>query len=129
MSEFRYRRALIVGIAPGISASVARLGELGVKVAAAARDIGKLKSLVDEIGAAPFAVDASAVASLFKQVEEKQGAANLVVFNASSRAQGPLAELDPATVEKAIAISAFGGLLVTQQPPLLSTQGRLDHAV
>jgi NADP-dependent 3-hydroxy acid dehydrogenase YdfG len=61
-----------------------------VKVAAAARDIGKLKSLVDEIGAAPFVVDASdasAVASLFEQVEEKQGPPDLVVFNA--RRPGP----------------------------------------
>jgi short chain dehydrogenase len=94
MSEFPYRRALIVGTGPGISASIARrLTELGVKVAVAARDIGKLESLVDEIGGAPFAVgasDASAVASLFEQIEEKQGAPDLVVFNASGRARGSL---------------------------------------
>jgi NAD(P)-dependent dehydrogenase (short-subunit alcohol dehydrogenase family) len=47
-------------------------------------------------------------------VEEKQDASDLVVFNASGRAPGPLAELDPATVEKAIAVSAFDGFLVTQ---------------
>jgi NADP-dependent 3-hydroxy acid dehydrogenase YdfG len=60
MSVFPYRSALIVATGPGISAFVARrLTELGLKVAIAARDIRKLKSLVDEIGAAPFAVDAS----------------------------------------------------------------------
>jgi NAD(P)-dependent dehydrogenase (short-subunit alcohol dehydrogenase family) len=121
MSKFPYSSALIVGTGPGISVSVARrLTGLGVKVAVAARDIGKLKSLVDKIGAAPFAVDApdaSALASLFEQVEEKQGAPDLVVFDASGRARGPLAEVDSATAEKAIAISAFGGLLVTQHRP------------
>jgi len=35
--------------------------------------------------------------------------------NASARAHGPLAELDPEAVRKAIDISAYGGFLVVQQ--------------
>ena len=39
---------------------------------------------------------------------------DVVVYNASYRTRGPLVELDPAEVEKAIAITAFGGFLVAQ---------------
>ena len=35
--------------------------------------------------------------------------------NASARAHGPIAGLDPESVRQAIAITAFGGFLVTQQ--------------
>jgi NAD(P)-dependent dehydrogenase (short-subunit alcohol dehydrogenase family) len=38
-----------------------------------------------------------------------------VVYNASRRARGALVELDPAEVEQAIMVSAFGGFLVAQQ--------------
>jgi NAD(P)-dependent dehydrogenase (short-subunit alcohol dehydrogenase family) len=37
-----------------------------------------------------------------------------VVYNASYRTRGPFIELDPAEVEKAIAVTAFGGFLVAQ---------------
>ena len=35
-------------------------------------------------------------------------------YNASYRTRGPLIDLDPAEVEKSIAVSAFGGFLVAQ---------------
>jgi NAD(P)-dependent dehydrogenase (short-subunit alcohol dehydrogenase family) len=38
-----------------------------------------------------------------------------VIYNASYRTRGPLVELDPAEVEKSIAVSAYGGFLVAQQ--------------
>jgi NAD(P)-dependent dehydrogenase (short-subunit alcohol dehydrogenase family) len=39
----------------------------------------------------------------------------VVVYNAGARAHGPLAELDPNVVQKAVEITAFGGFLVAQQ--------------
>ena len=39
----------------------------------------------------------------------------MVVYNASGRSRGPFVDLDPAEVEKAIAVTAFGGFLVAQQ--------------
>jgi len=39
---------------------------------------------------------------------------DVVVYNASYRTRGPLIELDPVEVEKALAITAFGGFLVAQ---------------
>jgi len=119
MSDFPYHTALIVGAGPGISAALARrLTALGVKVGLAARNAAKLAPLAKETGAAIFAADASqaaSVAALFDQAEAEIGEPDLVVYNASARVPGPLAELDPAAVEKALAITAFGGFLVAQQ--------------
>jgi len=119
VTDFPYRTALIVGAGPGISASLARrLAALGLGVGLAARDVAKLAALAGEIGARTFPVDASdptGVAALFQAVDAGLGEPDVVLYNASARAHGPLAELDPAAVEKALAISAFGGFLVTQQ--------------
>jgi NAD(P)-dependent dehydrogenase (short-subunit alcohol dehydrogenase family) len=109
------RSALIVGAGAGLSASLARLfARNGMRVALAARDPAKLSALVQETGADCFPCDASKagdVAHLFAQLN---AAPDVVVYNASGRARGPIAELDPHDVERAIAISAFGGFLVGQ---------------
>ena len=114
-----YRNALIVGAGPGISASLARqLTAAGLAVALAARDTAKLAPLAAETRAQLFTADAAdpySVAALFEQVEAAIGAPEVVVFNASARAQGPIAELDPDVVAQALAVSAMGGFLVVQQ--------------
>ena len=119
MTDIPYRTALIVGAGPGISASLARgLAAAGLKVGVAARNVEKLAPLAAETGAQTFAVDASqpaAVARLFEDVDGRLGEPDIVVYNASARAHGPIAELDPEAVRKAIEISAFGGFLVVQQ--------------
>jgi len=119
MPEFPYRNALIVGAGPGISASVARrLAGLGVNIALAARNVQKLDSLARETGAQCFAADASdpeSVAKLFDQATARIGELDIVVYNAGTRAHGPLADLDALAVQKVIAITAFGGFLVAQQ--------------
>jgi NAD(P)-dependent dehydrogenase (short-subunit alcohol dehydrogenase family) len=114
-----YTTALIVGAGPGISASLARqLTQAGLSVGLAARNVGKLAALARETGAATFAVDAAepeAVAALFTEVDTRLGEPDVVIYNASARAQGPLAELDPARVRAAIGITAYGAFLVAQQ--------------
>jgi NAD(P)-dependent dehydrogenase (short-subunit alcohol dehydrogenase family) len=119
VSDFPYSTALIVGTGPGISASLARqLAALGVKVGLAARDVGKLTALAEATRAQTFATDAAdarAVAALFNEVDQRLGEPDIVVYNASARAHGPIAEIDPAAIEKAVAISALGGFFVTQQ--------------
>jgi NAD(P)-dependent dehydrogenase (short-subunit alcohol dehydrogenase family) len=119
VSEFPYYTALIVGAGPGISASLARqLAALGVKVGLVARDVGKLTALAGPTRVQTFAADAAdagAVAALFSEVDQRLGEPDIVVYNASARAHGPIAEIDPAAVEKAVAISALGGFFVTQQ--------------
>src|SRR5207302_5059458 len=97
MAAIPYSTALIVGAGSGISASVARgLAAAGLKVGLAARNIDKLASLAAETGAERFAVDASdpaAVAHLFEAAEARLGAPDLVLYNASARAHGPIAEI------------------------------------
>jgi len=114
-----YRTALIVGAGSGLSASLARLfGKNGMTVALAARSTEKLSALAAETGAAIFACDATRrtdVEKLFAELDGKVGAPDVVVYNASFRTRGPFVDLDPADVEKAIAVSAFGGFLVAQQ--------------
>jgi NAD(P)-dependent dehydrogenase (short-subunit alcohol dehydrogenase family) len=119
MTTIPYRIALIVGTGPGISASVARgLAAAGLKVGLAARDIEKLAPLAQEIGADRFVADATnpaAVARLFDEADARIGVPDVVMYNASARAHGPIAELDPEAVRSAVEISAFGGFLVIQQ--------------
>src|SRR5438552_17396053 len=119
MTTIPYRTALIVGAGSGISASVARgLAAAGLKIGLAARNIDKLRPLAGDIGAERFAVDASdaaAVAHLFEAAEARLGMPDVALYNASARAHGPIAEIDPEAVRKALEISAFGGFLVVQQ--------------
>jgi len=111
--------ALIVGAGAGLSASLARaLAKEGVRVALAARSVEDLDALKRETGAVTFACDASArtdVEKLFVELEAAGGAPEIVIYNASYRTRGPLVELDPAEVERSIAVSAFGAFLVAQQ--------------
>jgi NAD(P)-dependent dehydrogenase (short-subunit alcohol dehydrogenase family) len=119
MTSIPYRSALIIGTGPGISASLARrLAAAGVKVGVASRNAEKLAPLAAETGAEAFAADASdpaAVVRLFEDAEARLGEIEVVVYNASARAHGPIVELDPDAVRNAISISAYGGFLVTQQ--------------
>jgi NAD(P)-dependent dehydrogenase (short-subunit alcohol dehydrogenase family) len=114
-----YETALIVGAGRGLSASLARLfAREGLRVALAARDTEKLAPLCTETGARAFACDAvqpDQVARLFTAVDSATGAPDVVVYNASARARGPVAELVPAEVERAIMVSAFGGFLVARE--------------
>jgi NAD(P)-dependent dehydrogenase (short-subunit alcohol dehydrogenase family) len=114
-----YESALIVGAGRGLSASLARaFAKEGLRVALAARDADKLAPLCAETGAKAYACDAvdpTAVERMFAAAEGGIGAPDIVVYNASARARGPLVELVPAEVERAIMVSAFAGFLVAQQ--------------
>jgi NAD(P)-dependent dehydrogenase (short-subunit alcohol dehydrogenase family) len=111
--------ALVVGAGDGISASFARaLARDGARVGLAARRTDKLAALRDEIDGVVFACDAAdpaQVAQLFDQVDRDLGPLDVVHYNPSYRARGPLVDLDPAEVQKVLMISAFGGFLVAQQ--------------
>jgi NAD(P)-dependent dehydrogenase (short-subunit alcohol dehydrogenase family) len=109
--------AVIVGAGPGLSAALARAcAKRDMSVVLAARNIDKLSELASETDArliACDAVDRRQVDALFRVVGEV-GVPALVVYNASARARGPLVELDPAEVERAIQVTALGGFHVAQ---------------
>jgi NAD(P)-dependent dehydrogenase (short-subunit alcohol dehydrogenase family) len=119
MPKPSYEAALIVGAGTGLSASLARLlARDGLRVALAARNSEKLAPLCAETGAKAFACEATdpgQVARMFAAVEAATGTPDVVIYNASARARGPVAELVPAEVERAIMVSAYGGFLVARE--------------
>jgi NAD(P)-dependent dehydrogenase (short-subunit alcohol dehydrogenase family) len=119
MSAPEFRSVLIVGVGPGFSASLARrFAAAGIKLALASRNPDKLANLAKETKASVHGcdvADADSVARLFASVEASQPSPDLVVFNPSARVRGPIAELDPAAVAQALAVSALGGFHVGQQ--------------
>ena len=110
--------ALIVGAGQGLSASLTRLfASEGMDVAIAARNTAKLSALCDKTGARAYACDAideGEVDELFAAVTSDIGQPDIVVYNASHRARGPVQDLDPSAVRAAIEISCFGAFLVAQ---------------
>ena len=119
MTTPRLTSALIVGAGSGLSASLARaLAADGIKVALAARSTEDLAPLAKETGAQVLACDASRraeVEQLFAALDARFGVPEIAIYNASFRTRGPLLELDPADVERALAVTAYGGFLVAQQ--------------
>ena len=119
MTTPRLTSALIVGAGSGLSAALARaLAADGIKVALAARSTEDLGPLAKETGAQTFACDASKraqVEALFAALDAQFGTPEIAIYNASFRTRGALLELDPADVEQALAVTAYGGFLVGQQ--------------
>tara|TARA_E500000305_G_scaffold77731_1_gene63338 strand:- start:2110 stop:2799 length:690 start_codon:yes stop_codon:yes gene_type:complete len=111
--------ALIVGAGAGLSASLARLFSANdMKVALAARDTDKLAGLTAETGALTQACDVAdktSVANLFDWMDGALGSPDIVVFNASKRARGPIIDLDPDEVLAATTVTCHGAFLVAQQ--------------
>ena len=104
---------VIVGAGDGLSASLARrFRRDGHDIVLGARDTDKLADLVAETDARAVACDASdpaAVDALFDAVPERLA---VVVYNPSARTRGPVAELEPEAVRRALEVTAFGAFLV-----------------
>ena len=113
------KTAVIVGAGAGLSASLARIfARNGITTILASRSPEKLADVVAETGSEAVACDASLaddVDALFAHTDSAFGGApDIAVYNASFRTRGPLIELDPADVEKALAVTAFAAFLVGQ---------------
>jgi NAD(P)-dependent dehydrogenase (short-subunit alcohol dehydrogenase family) len=119
MGHPEHLRALIVGAGQGLSAALARLfTRSGIAVALAARNAEKLEALCAETGARAYSCDATKadeVRRLYVDMEAAGGAPDIVVYNASGRVRGPLVDLDPADVERAVKVTALGGFIVAQE--------------
>jgi NAD(P)-dependent dehydrogenase (short-subunit alcohol dehydrogenase family) len=113
--------AIVVGVGPGLGlALVQRFAAGGLKVAAAARNLDKLRRLLDDSSIAearPYACDATdpaAVAALFADAANDLGAPDLTVFNAGAFARGGILDIKPADFERCWRVGCFGGFLVGQ---------------
>ncbi len=113
------KHVLVVGAGAGLSAAIARrFAAEGLAVSLAARDTAKLKGLADEVNADVYACDASQadqVDVLFANLDKAgAGAPDVVVYNPSARVRGSIIELNPADVQQALMVTAFGGFLVAR---------------
>jgi len=119
MSDDTKGLALVVGAGAGLSASLARmLDNEGYLIALAARSVADLDDLKAETGASVHSCDVSdpeQVARLFEEVDRLGRHLDVVVFNPSYRTRGPISDLDPEDVRKALMVAGFGGFLVGQQ--------------
>ena len=110
---------LIVGVGSGLSASLARLcASKNMKIVLAARNIEKLKDLINETNADAYACDSSnieSVENLFKEMDKKIGTPNLVIYNPSARIKGGITELDAKKTQDAINVTCFGAFLVAKE--------------
>lgn len=108
--------ALIAGVGDGLSASLARqLHAGGYRLALAARHTGKLSALAADTGAQLIACDAAQagqVASMFAQLPAPP---RVAVYNPSARVRGPITDVDPEAVRRAIEVTAYGAFLFGQQ--------------
>ena len=111
--------AVIVGAGKGLSASLARkFSARGMEVVLAARDPSDLEGLCAETGARAVACEASDagdMARLFAGVDAMDGALEVAVYNPSARVRGPLVDLEPEAVRRAIEVTAFGAFLMGQE--------------
>lgn len=113
--------AVVAGVGAGLGWALARrFAREGLTVLAAARNLGKLEALhaADPVpGIIPMAcdvADANAVAALFAAAADK-GTVRLAVHNAGAFTVKPVAELDPAQVQREWQVVCLGGFHVAQQ--------------
>ena len=106
--------AVIVGVGDGLSASLARALAPDYALVLTARRGEKMATVAAETDAETHLVDATnsnAVAKLFAGLPDTP---RVVVYNPSFRVRGPIAELDPDDVRRALDVTAFGAFLTGQ---------------
>lgn len=105
--------AVIIGAGSGLSAALARkLHRQGMRIVLAARNIDKLAQLAQETGACTVQMDGSDPAAMEELFQSIDGPCRVAVYNPSARSRGPVADLDPEEVRRAIEITAFGAFLM-----------------
>lgn len=105
--------AVIIGAGSGLSASLAhQLHRRGYDLVLAARDTGKLTTLAQETGALTVQMDGSDPNAMDMLFEGLDKPCRVAIYNPSARSRGPIAELDPEEVRRAIEITAFGAFLM-----------------
>ena len=108
-------RAVIVGVGNGLSAALARRLAPTYRLTLVARSKTVLAQLAQELDADCAELDASdprAMADLFSGLTQPP---RVAIYNPSARVRGPVADLDPDAVRKAIDITAYGAFLMGQQ--------------
>lgn len=113
----RQETAVVIGVGPGLGASLGRVfARDGMKVALGSRSPGKLESIATGIGEAATlhtcdATDEASVRALFAALP----APDVVVFNASGRVRGSVADMEVGEFEQAWRQACLGGFIVGRE--------------
>jgi NADP-dependent 3-hydroxy acid dehydrogenase YdfG len=111
--------AAIVGVGPGLGASLARRFAQGYKVAILARRADYLQSLAGEIRAAGGEVlevptdigDRAQVEAAFKSIRERLGSPEVLLYNAGSGTWGTITDITPEQYENDWRVNAYGAFV------------------
>ena len=115
--DLKRRVAVVTGGSSGIGLAIARaFVDRGMRVAIAARNGRRLKAAADDLGPGVLAVPADVskgddVEALFARVVDTFGTVDVLVNNAGVGSGGTVAEMDPATWRKVMAINVDGAFL------------------
>ncbi|MCG7521060.1 SDR family NAD(P)-dependent oxidoreductase [Ruegeria sp. Ofav3-42] len=108
-------QALIIGAGAGLSASFARaLAKDGFNLHLAARNLSNLGQLAAETGAELHQLDGTNAEAVAALVAGLPGELRVACYNPSARQRGPITELDPETVRKAVEVTSHGAFLLGQ---------------
>lgn len=125
--------AVVVGVGPGLGASLARRFAAEYTVAIVARRADYLRSLANEIrGAGGVALEVQAdvgnrteVAAAFKVIRERGGEPDVLLYNASAGPFGNLTEVSADQFENSMRINALGAFLCCKEcVPGMVARGR-----
>ncbi len=106
--------AVIVGVGDGLSAALAHALAPEYDLILAARTVQKLDVLAQETGARCVAMDASDPGSMAALFDTLGSAPRVAIYNPSARVRGPLIDLNPEDVRRAVEVTAFGSFLMGQ---------------
>jgi len=111
--------AAIVGVGPGLGASLARRFAQGYAVALNARNAGYLHSLAEEIRATGGHVlevpadisNRAQVEAAFKSIHERLGPPEVLLYNAGSGTWGTITDITPEQYEDNWRVNAYGAFV------------------
>ena len=110
--------ALIIGVGPGLSASLARkFAARGHDLVLVSRETSDLLPLAKETSAKVVAADAATpegADQIFEAVDAMPSSLAISVYNPSARVRGPITEVDRDGVLNALRVSAYGAFLMAQ---------------
>lgn len=106
--------AVILGVGDGLSASLARALAPDYQLVLGARSAAKLSVLGAELTAETHQLDASDPAAVEALFAGLSAAPRVAVYNPSARVRGPLVDLDPDAVRRAVEVTAFGAFVMGQ---------------
>jgi NAD(P)-dependent dehydrogenase (short-subunit alcohol dehydrogenase family) len=125
--------AAVVGVGPGLGASLARRFAQKYAVAIVARKVEYLQSLAGELRATGGQVlevpadigDRAQVEAAFKSIRERLGPPEVLLYNAGSGMFGTITDITPEQYENAWRVNAYGAFLSAKEvAPDMIARGR-----